>query len=371
MGRTATRLMKAGLSALHYSGASGLLAPLTRGDGVVFMMHRVSPQPTEAFEPNRILRVTPDFLERVIRQTIARGFECIALDEVPARLAGPARARPFACFTFDDGYRDNREHAFPILARYGVPYTLYVPTDYPDGQGVLWWLELEAAIRAADAVDVEVGGVRLRLPARSAAEKDRAYDAIYWRLRDLPEVEARAVVARLVAAARLDTSGLCRDLVMSWDEIREAAKDPLLTIGAHTCRHFALSRLDADEARREMAASRARIEAEIGRPCRHFSFPYGCERAAGPREFALARELGFATAVTTRKGLVTRGHAATPTAIPRLSLNGDFQSERYVDVMLSGLPFAMWNAARRVLGPAAARRREGLVSPDRVATSNG
>lgn len=354
MSRNSTRLLKAGLSALHYSGVGSLLAPLTRGRGVVFMMHRVSPDPVADFEPNRILRITPDFLERVVRQILARGFECISLDDLPGRVADPAPRPPFACFTFDDGYRDNRDHAFPILRRYGVPHTLYVPTDYPDGRGDLWWLVLEAAIREAGVLDVAIGGETERHATGTVAEKERAFDAIYWRLRSLPEHTARAIVARLARDAGVDDAALCRELIMTWDEIRAAARDPLLTIGAHTCAHYALSKLDAAEVRREMADSRRRIEAETGRDCRHFSYPYGCERSAGPREFAIAREVGFETAVTTRKGLVHRGHADALTAIPRLSLNGDFQSERYIDVMLSGLPFAMWNTARSLLSPASA-----------------
>jgi peptidoglycan/xylan/chitin deacetylase (PgdA/CDA1 family) len=275
----------------------------------------------------------------------------MALDDLPSRLADPDPRRPFACFTFDDGYRDNREHAFPILARHGVPHTLYVPTDYPDGRGDLWWLVLEAAIRVLDRVAVTLDGVTTDQRTRTTAEKERAYDTIYWQLRALPESEARAIVAGLAREAFLDTRRLCSDLIMSWDEIREAARDPLLTIGAHTCRHMALRKLGEAEARREMVESRARIEAETGRPCRHFSYPYGCEQAAGAREFRLARELGFTTAVTTRKGLVAPDHRSALTAIPRLSLNGDFQDARYIDVMLSGVPFAMWNAARRVLSP--------------------
>lgn len=351
MSRHATTMMKAGLSVLHYSGAGGLLSPLTRGQGVVFMMHRVSPEPVGDFEPNRILRVTPDFLEAVVRQVVERGFECIAMSELPARLAENDRTRPFACFTFDDGYRDNREHAFPVLRRYGVPHTLYVPTDYADGRGDLWWLVLEEAIRRASRLEVPYGGETRVIALGTMAAKERAHDEIYWHLRSLPETEARAIVAGLADQAGFDPRRLCSDLIMGWDELRAAAKDPLLTIGAHTCRHYALSKLGEDEVRHELVESRRRIEAELGRPCRHFSYPYGCERAAGQREFQLAREAGFETAVTTRKGLVHTEHAEALTAIPRLSLNGDFQDSRYVDVMLSGVPFAMWNAVRRVRGP--------------------
>ncbi len=59
--------MKAALSALHFTGVDGALGRLTRGAGVIFMLHHVRPEQPQEFEPNRILKVTPDFLEAVIR----------------------------------------------------------------------------------------------------------------------------------------------------------------------------------------------------------------------------------------------------------------------------------------------------------------
>lgn len=78
---------------------------------------------------------------------------------------------------------------------------------------------------------------------------------------------------------------------------------------------------DAQQARSEIADSVARVSAELGKPCLSSSYPYGCEGSAGEREFEMARELGLATAVTTRKGLVHTRHQNTLTALPRLSLN--------------------------------------------------
>ena len=78
------------------------------------------------------------------------------------------------------------------------------------------------------------------------------------------------------------------------------ARDPLVTIGAHTRGHYALARLGEERARVEITQSIARLEQQLGRPCRHFSYPYGDASAAGEREFRLAREAGVATAVTTR-----------------------------------------------------------------------
>lgn len=350
MSRRTTQLLKAALSALYYSGADGLAAPFTRGDGVIFMLHRVTPEPARAFEPNRILKVTPDFLEGVIRQVMEAGFDFLTMDEVPARLADRRATRPFACFTLDDGYRDNLDHALPVFKRFGVPFTVYVPGDYADGRGDLWWLMLERVIEASKSVTLSMDGVPRSFDTSTVAAKDTAYDEIYWWLRRMPELEARRVVAGLAAERGFDADVLCRELVMNWDEVRELAADPLATIGAHTCRHLSLAKLDAETARQEMQSSIERIEAEIGGKCRHFSYPYGCEQSAGEREFALARELGMETAVTTRKGLVYSQHGDHITALPRFSLNGDFQDPRFVKVMLSGMPFKLWNALGRVAG---------------------
>lgn len=349
MSRRSTSILKGALSALHYSGADTLLAPWTRGVGVIFMLHHVRPEAPGAFEPNRILKITPQFLESVVLQVVGAGFDVVSMDEAHLRLSEGDFERPFAAFTFDDGYRDNREHAYPILKRHGIPFTIYVPSDYADGVGDLWWLMLERIISRVDEVSLKMDGVMRRFATATPAHKDDAFHKIYWWLRGISEDYARQVVRDLAGHVGLDQSALCREQIMGWDEIRTLAADPLVTIGAHTRRHFALARLSASTARLEIEESVKRLERELGRPCHHFSYPYGDDGSAGPREFEIARELGLKTAVTTRKGLLQRHHATELTALPRLSLNGDFQHPRYVKVMLNGTPFPIWNALQRVV----------------------
>lgn len=354
MSRRSTKLLKAALSALHYTGADGLIAPFTSGKGVIFMLHHVTPEaaPDGGFSPNGILKVTPAFLESVIVQVKAAGFDCISLDDVPKRLADTSETRPFAVFTLDDGYKDNRDHAYPIFKRHGVPFTIYVPTAFADGSGDLWWLKLEEALRELPRVRLDMNGTGRSFELSTDEERTAAFHEIYWWLRRIPEDQARGVVNRIARDAGLDGAKVCQDLVMSWDELRALAADPLVTIGAHTTHHYALAELSDDKVRSEIADNVARITAEIGRPCRHLSYPYGCELSAGEREFQIARDLGMQTAVTTRKGLLHGYHADLTTALPRLSLNGDFQNPRYVKVLLSGAPFAFWNALQRWTQPA-------------------
>ena len=350
MSRRSTKYLKAALTALHYSGASELLSPMTGGLGAILMLHRVVPGKFEGFSPNRILTITPEFLDQTIRQLIEAGFDILSLDEVAARLKEPAKSsRPFVAFTLDDAYRDNLEYATPVFRRYGVPYAVYAPTDYIDGHGDLWWLSLEQAIAKLDHVDCVIDGRALSLPSATVAEKDATYHSIYWRLRKTDETVARTITAELCRKAGVDTRHLCRDLVLDWDGLRQLAADPLVTIGAHTQRHYALSKLGAGAARHEMTASIARLEAELRRAVKHFSYPFGDVCSAGQREFDMASELGLTTAVTTRKGVIGARHAASPTALPRVSLNGDYQLLHYTKTLLSGAPFALYDLAKSIL----------------------
>lgn len=351
----ATNIVKAALSTLYYTRLDAALAPITQGAGVIFMLHHVRPGLPDAFAPNRILTVTPDFLTGVIEHVLERGFDVVSLDEAHARMAsGRASPRRFATFTFDDGYRDNIEIALPIFRRHGVPMTIYLSSDFCDGKGLAWWVTLENVLRESKSIAVPFADGERRLPLATVAEKYAAHNAIYPWLRAMPDASIHRHVNRWAEDAGIDPLAACRDLVMTWDEVRAAAREPLVTFGAHTMTHAALAKCSADEARWQIAASIEHVEHELGRDCRHFAYPYGDAGSAGPREFEMCRSLGLHTAVTTRKGLIADNVTDRLTALPRLSLNGDFQDERFVKVLLSGAPFRMMDLAQSALARRAA-----------------
>jgi peptidoglycan/xylan/chitin deacetylase (PgdA/CDA1 family) len=321
---------------------------VTRGIGVILTFHHVRPARFGAFAPNRLLEITPDFLDLTLRTIRSAGFDLIGLDDVPSRLAHPKDAAPFAVLTFDDGYRDNVEYAAPILRRHGAPWTLFVTTDFAEGRGRLWWLELEEAVARLERVSLTVAGERIDVPARMAAEKQAAFEALYWRLRAGPEDALRDTIGRLADAAGFDYAGLVKRLCLGWDELTTLGMDPAVTFGAHTLTHPMLMKHDEATARREMAESKALIEQRLGRPVRHLAYPVGDPTSAGTREFRLAREMGFATAVTTRPGHVFPAHADHLHALPRVSANGLFQSEAALTSLLSGVPFLVFNRGRRL-----------------------
>jgi peptidoglycan/xylan/chitin deacetylase (PgdA/CDA1 family) len=319
-----------------------------RGLGAVLMLHHVRPWGGETLRMNRGLEIEPAFLGMVIETLRDLGFDLVSLDEAVESISQGGRARPFAALTFDDGYRDNLEFAAPVLRRYEAPYAIYVTSGFADGAVRAWWEDLEAAIQRLSRVRMEIGGEILDLPAASREEKDAALELVAARVRQLPQAEGRAGVADLLAQAGPGAGTDNETLFMGWEDLRQLAQDPLCTIGVHTLAHSNLAQLEADEARHELEESRRLIEERIGRRAAHLAYPYGHRDAAAAREFTLARELGFASAVTTRPGMIFKQHAAHPTALPRLSINGAWQSRGALETLLSGLPFALWNRGRKL-----------------------
>jgi peptidoglycan/xylan/chitin deacetylase (PgdA/CDA1 family) len=135
---------------------------------------------------------------------------------------------------------------------------------------------------------------------------------------------------------------------MDWQELADFAQDPLVTIGAHTDTHIMLAKASPEAARADIARGIDEIEKHLGVRPAHFSFPVGDPTSAGPRDFKIAADLGFRTAITTRPGVLFAEHAAHLTALPRISVNGEFQRVRYLDALLSGVPTALMNRFRRV-----------------------
>lgn len=349
MARLKHHIIRTGMNALYFSGAAALLRPFFAGRGAIFMLHHVRPASDDAFQPNRHLEVTPDYLRTALRFLQQEGIAIVSLDEMLHRLRAPGEQQRLACFTCDDGYRDNRDVALPVMREFGAPMTVFVTTEFADGFGKLWWVALERLIAANDTIHLRDQDQTRAFACASAEDKAATFQILHDELRAKPsDAELHTVMHRLCADHGLDYHGISRDLCMDWNELRAFAQDPLVTIGAHTLSHCHLAKASDAEALREMVESRVRIAEEIGKEVRHFAYPYGDRDAAGIRDFALAGQAGFDSAVTTRPGMIFDDNLAHPHALPRISLNGNYQNERMLTLLTSGAATAMWNGFRRV-----------------------
>ncbi|MCA3565637.1 MAG: polysaccharide deacetylase family protein [Methylocystis sp.] len=335
-------LFRAGLSALSASGIARAASPWTQGLGAILMFHRVRPYEAKAFDPFRMLEITPAFLDAVLSRLGQQGYEIIPIGSLADRIRHPRPDRPFAVLTFDDGYRDTAEHALPVLRKHQAPFTVFAATGFADGTAPLWWLDLAEAVERGATLGFEGGPARLA----TAEQKLREFNGLFGELRERPGMLGD--IANLAAKADIDTLARARELCLDWDGLRALAADPLCTLGAHTLTHPLLGTQDDATARREMTGSKGILEEKLGLAVRHIAYPVGDPAAAGVREFALAREIGFETGLTTRPGVIFPGHADHLHALPRLSVNGLYQSIADFDVLLSGAAFWLFNRGRKL-----------------------
>lgn len=270
------------------------------GRAFIVYYHRVSDRPS-CFD----LAVPPALFERQL-ELLRRRARVVGMAELAARLAEPGPlVGDWAAVTFDDGYRDNLTAAEPVLARLGVPATVFVTTGFVDRRRVPTWDRLEHALRGLWSEGVE--------PAAWPAVGAEPIDRLVRRALAVPrDRDAPAVLHHALAGAgdglaeevlgRLELAGggqpPAESAFLTWDEVRRLAERGI-EIGAHGVSHRPMSRMDEDEAAAEAAASRRRIEEETGRPVAGFAFPFGDHAPATVR--AVARS-GFAYAVTTVRG---------------------------------------------------------------------
>jgi len=333
--------IRAAFEGLALSGMPRLIRGRSACRGVIFTLHRVLPEPPKTFAPNAILQVTPAFLGYAIERVRKLGFDIVDLDEAIRRVQSDGPEKPFVVFSFDDAYRDNLAHALPILRHLECPFTLFVPTALVDGVGDIWWQALEDILAAQTAINVpgKAGQAEL-FDLASTADKQHAYDTLYWRMRKMPEPERVALMHELAGQYGYDLARQCRELIMDWNQLKTFATERLCTIGAHTVHHYELAKLPAAEAQGEIEESLRVLNAQFGKTPRYLSYPIGGLASAGPREFDIAKKLGLRAAVTTRPGGLYTADRNALHSLPRVSLNGLFQARRYVDVFATGAIFS-------------------------------
>jgi peptidoglycan/xylan/chitin deacetylase (PgdA/CDA1 family) len=325
-----------GLDALYYSQLYRLADRMISGVGAIFCFHRVTEHGHRSgFAPNAELELHTAFLEELLKMARTERWDIVTLDEVRRRLVERSFARKFVCFTIDDVYQDTQNLAFPLFQRYDAPFTAFVTAGIPERSFPIWWFGLEQILRVRDALWVigPQGPRRLNVAAPEA--KMAAFVDLVDTMRRCSS--PTAAFADLCRLNDLTAAELADDIGVTWEGLKAMSDSGLVEVGAHTVNHPCLADLPSDEAEWEMVQSRRLIEERVGCPVRHFAFPYGHAPAAGPRDFAMAKALGFATAVTTRKRVLVPADAERLHALPRLVLNGHFQKRRYAKVFMSGV----------------------------------
>jgi peptidoglycan/xylan/chitin deacetylase (PgdA/CDA1 family) len=222
--------------------------------------------------------------------------------EVSRRLEGHSREMVVGV-TFDDGYRDNYEHAFPILKRYNIPATVFLTTGSLDSGEPLWFEAMAEAIKQSsqEYLDLEFDIPR-RFWLRTQPERLDANGRLFALLRELTDAERRTRLDEILA--RLGAPKECerRGKMLSWDQVR-LMKANGIDFGGHTVTHPFLSKLTPGDAAWEVAECKRRVEQEIQSEVDLFAYPNGREEDFASSSKDILREAGYRAAVTTIWGM--------------------------------------------------------------------
>ena len=305
--------------------------------GCLFTFHRVAPSAKWETLPNRDFYIDLTFLDQLLSYLARTGWQVVTIEEALERSARGRAGDRFVNFSVDDCYRDTFEDIVPVFRRHYVPVTLFVTTGIPDGTMPLWCVGLEDTLLERHRVLLD--GEAIDIATSEAKREAYAKIAAAW---DGPD--AGTHYARFCEQNGIDATAMHWKHAISWDMLDALRNDPNVEIGSHTVSHARISSLSSQDAFAELHGSRERLRTKLGVAARHFAFPYGRSGDCGARDFDIARQAGYASAATTRKGVVRAGQDAF--SLPRNTLNGATRNLTMIELHLTGVT----GAAARVLG---------------------
>jgi peptidoglycan/xylan/chitin deacetylase (PgdA/CDA1 family) len=292
---------------------------------VILTYHRV----TDArFDPQSLAVSPARFAEHVAE--FSSRYELMSIGDVVRALVARRRLpRRGLVITFDDGYADALESAYPILRAAGAPATLFIATGCLDAGREFWWDELEQLLLFGPLPEAlhlpeREGGVRsVRIPAEERDEpagdtlrritawnvtqpadgvREQLYAETTTVMLSAPPLIRAELLGALRAQTGEQTTVRADKRTLDRDGVAELARDGLVEIGAHTVNHVWLSSLPREEQREEIADSKRALESILDRDVASFSYPYGSTASFTPETERIVKEAGFLGAVTTDLG---------------------------------------------------------------------
>lgn len=255
-------------------------------------------------EPNGFYPVISilDFEKQIAH--LAKNYKIVTLDEIVDRVRNKDSIRRCVAITFDDGFRDNYENAYPILKKYGIPATIFLTTGCIETGDAPWFIKLRYIFMKTDKIDCRIflEGRDVSMRMGTSKEKYAASERIMIYLKSCLDAERTSLLDKLAKELGILDLGGLDNLMLNWDQIREMSRHGI-SFGAHTVSHPVLATISIDEAEREISESKKTIEERIGNPVNSFAYPFGKRDDYKPEIFPILERLQFRCAVTTEPGI--------------------------------------------------------------------
>jgi len=231
-------------------------------------------------------------------ELLRKSFDVVSLETARYFLDGERKVvRPLAVITFDDGYLDFYEEAFPILNELGLPATVFLPTDFigqtkPLAHDRIYWLVKQAF---ENSVSISAALHRAGM-TKFAGEKDvlKLTDLIVFLPDELREKVIFEMEKELGSRFQKYPSEY---QLLDWEMVREMSRKGI-SFGVHTANHVVLPLENDSRMETEIVESKRELERRLGEKVDSFAYPNG---EYNPKVRNLIAEAGYKIAVTTEK----------------------------------------------------------------------
>lgn len=281
------------------SGAASLIDRMGAWSGLLVLnYHRIGDGTLSRLDRGLWSATAEEFARQV--HFLQRHADVVSVEDLPLLLE--RRHGRHVLITFDDGYRDNYDVAFPILRGSGLRAAFFVSTGYIDHPRLPWWDEIARLVHTSRPSTLELApwlGAPLDL-----GEEEPAIRALLRIHKTIPASQTTAYLNALREALHDggDATNAARDSWMTWDMLREM-RAAGMTIGGHTVNHPNLGMMTADEQRQEISECGRRIREELGEAMSCFSYPIGNRRAFNADTRVCLRQAGVRYAFSYYGGL--------------------------------------------------------------------
>ncbi len=234
---------------------------------IVLMYHRVTPRARTKYHPYLVSASTAAFEQQM--EYITRHCKVLSIGQlITYRDSGAPLPKNSVMVTFDDGYRDNYDFAFPILKKYKIPAVISLTTAFVDGTMMFWWDKLGWIIQHTKARAIRIGSTRVSL--HNKTHTILVLDDV---LKQMKESRRTKILDELARDLKI-TPPNPGELSLSWQQVQEMHSEGIEFAG-HTVHHTILSKVDFPTAKREIDESLRTIERNIGTKVRVFVYPNG------------------------------------------------------------------------------------------------
>ncbi len=195
------------------------------------------------------------------------------------------------CLTFDDGFANNYKYVLPLLEQYQIPATFFISTIRAEGGDILWNDFLAIVSKYGPSKISFKNEVYYKGTGRKYISETTGI-SINDQLHYTGVAEKKEMMAELYPLVPFKTNVKEEDywLQMTEEQIRDLARSPRVSIGAHSFYHNDLSKIKIEDASDEMQTSKLYLENLIGKPVTSLAFPYGAYTSL---VVAKAKEIGY------------------------------------------------------------------------------